>query len=73
MRAARDQTYRQFSEWLLRIGAGDEPHDDDDQVILPQDIIAESMENIINFVYLATQPDMQILCKIMGTCQIVVA
>ena len=57
MRAARDQTYRQFSDWLLRIGTGDEPHDDDDQVTLPQEIMAESMENMINFVYPATQPE----------------
>ena len=57
MRAARDHTYRQFSEWLLRIGTGDEPHDDDDQVTLPQDIMADSMEDMINFVYPATQPE----------------
>ena len=57
MRAARDHTYRQFSEWLLRIGTGDEPHDDDDQVTLPQDTMADSMENMINFVYPATQPE----------------
>ena len=56
MRAARDQTYRQFSEWLLRIGTGDEPHNDDDQVTLAQDIMADSMENMINFVYPAAQP-----------------
>ena len=57
MRAARDQTYRQFSEWLLRIGTGDEPHDDNDQVTLPLDIMAESMEEMLNFVYPSTQPE----------------
>ena len=57
MRAARDQAYRQFSEWLLRIGTGDEPHDDNDQVTLPKDIMAESMEEMLNFVYPSTQPE----------------
>ena len=27
MRAVQDHTYREFSEWLLRIGTGDESHD----------------------------------------------
>ena len=73
MRAARDQTYRQFSEWLLRIGTGDEPHDDNDQVTLPQDIMAESMEKMLNFVYPSTQPEHANLMQILGKCQSVVA
>ena len=50
----------------MRIGTGDEPHDDNDQVTLhddndqvtlPQDIMAESMEVMLHFVYPSTQPE----------------
>ena len=56
MRAAQDQTYTQFSEWLLRIGTGEEPHDANDQVTLPREIMTDSREEMINFVYPPTQP-----------------
>ena len=56
MRAVQDHTYRQFSEWLLRIGTGDEAHDESDQVTLPQEIMADSLQDMINFVYPAPQP-----------------
>ena len=39
MRAVHDETYRQFSDWLLRIGTGDKPHDHHDQVTLPNEIV----------------------------------
>uniref|UniRef100_UPI00358E4B35 ATP-dependent DNA helicase PIF1-like n=1 Tax=Myxine glutinosa TaxID=7769 RepID=UPI00358E4B35 len=51
MRAVRDETYRRFSEWLLRIGTGDEPHDDNNQVTLPQEIMCETLQDMLNFVY----------------------
>eukprot|EP00794_Sanderia_malayensis_P006623 gene6623-biopygen5393 len=35
MRAGQDETYQAFSDWLLRIGNGVEPHDDQDQISLP--------------------------------------
>ena len=56
MRAARDDTYREFSEWLLRIGTGDEAHDANDHVTLPDEIMTESLQEMINFVYPPTQP-----------------
>ena len=56
MRAEQDHTYRQFSEWLLRIGTGDEAHDESGQVTLPQEIMADSLQDMINFVYPAAQP-----------------
>ena len=56
MRAVHDETYRQFSDWLLRIGTGDEPHDHHDQVTLPQEIATESLQDMISFVYPQTQP-----------------
>ena len=56
MRAARDDTYREFSEWLLRIGTGDEAHDANDYVTLPDEIMTESLQEMINFVYPPTQP-----------------
>ena len=56
MRAAQDDTYRQFSEWLLRLGTGDEPHDANDQVNLPDEIMTESLQDMINFVYPPLQP-----------------
>ena len=59
MRAVHDETYRQFSDWLLRIGTGDEPHDHHDQVTLPQEIVTESLQDMISFVYPQTQPGHQ--------------
>ena len=56
MRAAQDQTYTQVSEWLLRIGTGEEPYDANDQVTLPRDIMTSSQDELINFVYPPTQP-----------------
>ena len=58
MRAIQDHTYRQFSEWLLRIGTGDEAHDESDQVTLPQEIMADSLQDMINFVYPAGEPNL---------------
>ena len=55
MRAVQDHTYRQFSEWLLRIGTGDEAHDESDQITLPQEIMAASLQGMINVVYPAAQ------------------
>ena len=55
MRAIQDNTYRQFSEWLLRVGTGNEPHDENDQITLPGEIMAESLQDMINFVYSAPQ------------------
>ena len=63
MRAVQDQTYRQFSDWLLRIGTGDETHDERDQIALPQDIVTESLEYMINYVYPQTQPGYQQLMQ----------
>ena len=56
MRAARDDTYREVSEWLLRSGTGDEAHDANDHVTLPDKIMTESLQEMINFVYPPTQP-----------------
>ena len=55
MRAVQDETYRQFSDWLLRIGTGDEPHDHHDPVILPQEIATESLQDMIRFFYPQSQ------------------
>ena len=63
MRAVQDQTYRQFSDWLLRIGTGDEIHDACDQINLPQDIVTESLEDMINYVYPQAQPGHQQLMQ----------
>ena len=51
MRTVQDETYRQFSEWLLRIGTDYEPHDDHDLITPLQEIITESLQDMINFVY----------------------
>ena len=51
MRAVQDHTYRGLSDWLLRIATGNEAHDGEDQVALPQEIIADSLQDTINFVY----------------------
>ena len=56
MRAIHDETYRQFSDWLLRIGTDNEPHDDHDQVTLPENIVTDSLQGMVNFVYPPTQP-----------------
>ena len=63
MRAVQDETYRQFSDWLLRIGTGDEPHDNHDQVSLPQEIVTDSLQDLISFVYPQTQPGHQHLMQ----------
>ena len=59
MRAIQDEKYKQFSDWLLRIGTGDEPYDDLDQVTLPQNIVTDSLQDMINFVYPPIQPGNQ--------------
>ena len=63
MRAVHDETYRQFSDWHLRIGTGNEPHDHHDQVTLPQEIVTESLQDMISFVYPQTQPGHQHLMQ----------
>ena len=56
IRAIQDETYMQFSDWLLRIGRVDELQDDYHQVTLPQKIVTKSLQDMINFVYPPTQP-----------------
>ena len=74
MRAVQDDTYRQFSDWLLRIGTGDEPHDDHDHITLPHEIVTESLQDMINNVYPHTHNlGISISCKIHYTCQNAVA
>ena len=63
MRAVQDHTYRQFSEWLLRIGTGDEAHDENDQITLPQEIMAGSLQDMISSVYPPVQPGDQNLMQ----------
>eukprot|EP00794_Sanderia_malayensis_P001044 gene1044-biopygen277 len=43
MRAAQDQTYQAFSDWLLRIGNAVEPHNNQDHINLPQQICIKSL------------------------------
>ena len=38
MRATRDVHYRAFAEWLLRIGDGREPSNENDQITLPPEV-----------------------------------
>ena len=56
MRAIRDDMYREFADWLLRIGNGVEPHDDRDQFPLPQNILVPSLNEMVNFLYPLAQP-----------------
>ena len=63
MRAVQDETYRQFSDWVLRLGTGDEPHDNHDQVTLPQENVTDSLQDLIRFVYPLTQPGHQHLMQ----------
>eukprot|EP00794_Sanderia_malayensis_P002293 gene2293-biopygen2036 len=51
MKAVQDETYQAFSDWLLRIGNGVEPHDDQDQISLPQQICIKSLEDLMNSIY----------------------
>eukprot|EP00794_Sanderia_malayensis_P001077 gene1077-biopygen301 len=51
MRAVQDNTYQAFSDWLLRIGNGVEPHDYQDQINLPQQICINSLDDLINSIY----------------------
>ena len=39
MRANQDENYREFADWLLRIGNGREPTDDDENITLPQQVL----------------------------------
>ena len=41
MRAIQDETYRDFSDWLLRIGNGEEPKDDH--------MLVHSLDEIVDF------------------------
>ena len=56
MRAVRDNTYRQFADWLLRIGNGEEPQDAQDKIRLPNNIVVSSLEDMLQSVYPSTQP-----------------
>eukprot|EP00795_Rhopilema_esculentum_P009950 gene9950-18563_t len=67
MRAVQDETYREFADWLLRLGNGQEPHDALEQVALPQQIIAPSLNDLIDFVYPPLQPDQPNLMADPGT------
>eukprot|EP00794_Sanderia_malayensis_P013154 gene13154-biopygen10487 len=51
MRAVQDATYQAFTDWLLRIGNGVEPHNDQHQVTLPQQTCIKSLENLMNSIY----------------------
>ena len=51
MRAICNDMYREFADWLLRIGNGVEPHDDRDQGTLPQNILVPSLNEMVNFLY----------------------
>ena len=53
-RAIEDHIYREFSEWLLRSGTGDEARDEEDQVTLPQEIMAESLQDMIKCYQIVT-------------------
>ena len=55
MRVIHDETYRHFSDWLLRIGTVNEPHDEHDLVILPENIVTDSLQDMTNIVYPPTQ------------------
>eukprot|EP00794_Sanderia_malayensis_P012604 gene12604-biopygen10043 len=51
MRAVQDETYQAFSDWLLRIGNGVEPYNDQDQINLPQQICIKSLQDLMNSIY----------------------
>ena len=56
MRAVQDETYRNLSDWLLRMDTYHEPHDEHDQVILLQEIVTDSLQDMTKCVYPQTQP-----------------
>eukprot|EP00794_Sanderia_malayensis_P014688 gene14688-biopygen11788 len=51
MRAVQDETYQAFSDWLLRVGNGVEPHNDQHQINLPQQTCIKSHEDLMNSIY----------------------
>ena len=51
MRAVQDESYREFSEWLLRLGNKQEPHDSLDNITLPEHICTSSKEEMLDFIY----------------------
>ena len=51
MRAIQDETYREFSQWLLRIGNGQEPQDQEGQITLPDHMLVQSLNEIVQFLY----------------------
>eukprot|EP00794_Sanderia_malayensis_P013295 gene13295-biopygen10606 len=51
MSAVQDETCQAFSDWLLQIGNGLEPYDDQDQINLPQQICIKSFQNLMNSIY----------------------
>ena len=75
MRAIRDDMYREFADWLLRIGNGVEPYDDGDQVTfsecttLPQNILVPSLNEMVNFLYPLLQQGHPNLMLDPETCQ----
>eukprot|EP00794_Sanderia_malayensis_P000980 gene980-biopygen233 len=51
MRAVQHETYQAFSDWLLRIGNGVQPHDHQDHISLLQQICIKYLENLMNSIY----------------------
>ncbi|XP_065061660.1 ATP-dependent DNA helicase PIF1-like [Rhopilema esculentum] len=51
MRAIQDETYREFSDWLLRIGNGQEPQDQDNQITLSDHMLVQSLDEIVHLLY----------------------
>ena len=63
MSTVQDDRCRQFSNWLLRLGTGEEPHVVHDHITFPQDIVTESLQDMIKKVYPQTQPGHQHLMQ----------
>eukprot|EP00112_Aurelia_sp_Birch-Aquarium-sp1_P020718 Seg540.7 transcript_id=Seg540.7/GoldUCD/mRNA.D3Y31 product="ATP-dependent DNA helicase PIF1" protein_id=Seg540.7/GoldUCD/D3Y31 len=53
MRANQDENYREFADWLLRIGDAREPMDEDEKITLPHQVLLESntLPDLIDFTY----------------------
>ena len=53
MRANQDENYREFADWLLRIGDGREPIDEDENITLPHQVLLQSndLSDLIDFTY----------------------
>eukprot|EP00795_Rhopilema_esculentum_P011839 gene11839-2373_t len=51
MRAMQDERYREFSDWLLRIGNGEEPQDENNDITIPDHMLVQSLDEIVDFLY----------------------